>query len=1154
MSELFDRLRERLDPAGTMRRTHGLNLALKLQDPDRLPLLLWDIVVAEPRITRALEALSFVHFARFVPSWDGRALMVTTEFDGPLEPYIMDFVVALGDVFDILLGHVDEAVRPRLPVREHPEAFLEFVRQWNRVPYGERRDRPDDPLFPAGLDFPLYSSYPGRSVIDIVGPRTALPPPVIDRPAAAVDLGDVQGNILVGYRADRAAHLFLRLDDVAEARRWLAAELGGGATGAGPDGAIPRVTDATRWIEPPPRMVNIAFTHAGLETLLPGRVQDLARFPAAFRAGAQARAEGNGDVGDSAPTGWRFGRDAQSIHVVLSMHQKRRAQAAEADETPEAFDQRFTDALDGLRAEASAHGLMVVGEHSARMRPDDREPFGYRDGLSEVRINGLCQPVAPDFQPAASPGEFLLGAGFTSIFGGSSLGSMPADLARNGTFGVLRLLEQDVDLFDRTLSDEALRLDLAPDVLKAQLMGRWPEGGQPLALDPETPRPTTSPNAFDYAPSWEHPEVVDDHAGERCPLGAHVRRVNPRTARVAGQRHSHRLIRRGMPSTWLDEAGQPCRGLLGLFIGASIEHQFEFIQRQWIQRDIAAVGAPPMQDPIAGLRSQPTRFRLSDGREAILPPWVRTRGCLYLFFPGLSMLRGLAPPADREDAATTTGIESFGDVETAAQWMTTEAVVIRDAALALDGIALPTRSPTWPEPALLSTLTFETLRGPQAVEAVATQLRAPWQQRPALAAAPVIAELSPTDPAFMADPYPRYAALRKQQVKVVRVPAYRAWWVLDRAEVQAMLADPGNFLQRPADRLPRGLLTMEAGRHQQVIAAVRDAFQAATRSQAAWTDEAIDHALERIDPLGRFDFVSEFGSVVPSAVYWRIFGLDDGTEEGASEVAQVDALARTMMRHYGQPARPGMNDELVFADAATRLATRLGRRLFKEWLASLVGSQSPGLIGELARRTEAPFRTGALLGFAEALLTLVQLALVHMSAQFLLGTAVRHLLLPDPRSPADPLPWDRLHQLHQTDRGGFEAALELALEEARRVDPPVTLIERFAARTLTIDGVTIERDAPVFAVVAAANRDLDAADAPEEFHWNRKPSGAHLSLGHGIHECVGRQLQARLATAALTRLIEELPELRLSDAQAVPAWVDNIYFRALQSLPVTRCA
>ncbi|MCU0919202.1 MAG: hypothetical protein MUF16_02530 [Burkholderiaceae bacterium] len=86
MSELPDWAAELLKRPQGSQVSHALNLALPLKKTASLPLLLWDIAVAQPKIRTALSDLDFVHYARFVPSWDGSALMVTTEFDGPLEP------------------------------------------------------------------------------------------------------------------------------------------------------------------------------------------------------------------------------------------------------------------------------------------------------------------------------------------------------------------------------------------------------------------------------------------------------------------------------------------------------------------------------------------------------------------------------------------------------------------------------------------------------------------------------------------------------------------------------------------------------------------------------------------------------------------------------------------------------------------------------------------------------------------------------------------------------------------------------------------------------------------------------------------------------------------------------------------------------------
>ena len=100
-----------------------------------------------PVIT-ALDAIGTVHFARFVFLDDDERLAVITTYDGDFEHYIMDFVDHIGPVFDMLLRHMVDP--PPLPVQQHPEEFLAYVR---------RHD--------LGCVGPFYSAYPTRPVIDI---------------------------------------------------------------------------------------------------------------------------------------------------------------------------------------------------------------------------------------------------------------------------------------------------------------------------------------------------------------------------------------------------------------------------------------------------------------------------------------------------------------------------------------------------------------------------------------------------------------------------------------------------------------------------------------------------------------------------------------------------------------------------------------------------------------------------------------------------------------------------------------------------------------------------------------------------------------------------------------------------------------------------
>jgi hypothetical protein len=145
----------------------GLNLFLHLKSPAQMPALLATIQAHQQDVYAALQGLHYVHFARFLPSLDGSALMVITVFDGPartkddpksmtvdpavfefaMKSYIMDFVAVLGPVFTAILEFVQNA--PRLPVEKYPDDFWAFIQQNNVA------------------QVQPWSAYPDMTVIDI---------------------------------------------------------------------------------------------------------------------------------------------------------------------------------------------------------------------------------------------------------------------------------------------------------------------------------------------------------------------------------------------------------------------------------------------------------------------------------------------------------------------------------------------------------------------------------------------------------------------------------------------------------------------------------------------------------------------------------------------------------------------------------------------------------------------------------------------------------------------------------------------------------------------------------------------------------------------------------------------------------------------------
>ncbi len=143
----------------------GLNLRLQLKSPMQMMALLQSIDAVKEQTQAALKNLHYVHFARFLPESDGSALWVITVFDGEfdaennpnayddsMKSYLMDFVVVLGDVFDVMLEFVQDA--PRLPVTQYPRDFIDFVEKNNT-----KRVNP-------------WSAYPRLTVIDIITSRS----------------------------------------------------------------------------------------------------------------------------------------------------------------------------------------------------------------------------------------------------------------------------------------------------------------------------------------------------------------------------------------------------------------------------------------------------------------------------------------------------------------------------------------------------------------------------------------------------------------------------------------------------------------------------------------------------------------------------------------------------------------------------------------------------------------------------------------------------------------------------------------------------------------------------------------------------------------------------------------------------------------------
>ncbi len=478
-----------------------------------------------------------------------------------------------------------------------------------------------------------------------------------------LDLADIQGFIFRGYRMPMVRHFLLTVGVPAQAGQQL------GRLTNGDESDAPQITTAEDWhvgfapgpgdnLTDAPRRkpdycLNVGMTWPGLVALeIPDRVPTLSfKSFGAFTAGAAQRAGLVGDIGASAPENWigNFGKG--NDHVLVTLHAI----------SPDAMAS-YTERLCALFAEGNAFQEVWRQDGMALLEVQDgkpvftaKVPFGYTDGISMTTIRGGPEKYHPDHQEPCEAWLFVLQEEAENY-----IMPEPKELGLNGGFAVFKMIETDVVGFEKFLQSNKDKID--PELLAAKMCGRW-RNGVPLALSPDTDSPPEglTPeqlNNFEYV----NADGSGDPRGIRCPVGAHMRRINPRGQPVTGQgvpggsNNTHRLIRRGLPYGPTYDPTQPYdgieRGLLGYFINSNIEKQYEFVLGHWVN-DSEFAGAvrlnPKSKDPMIGTQDPAESIFVipwPNGAPPIkvtgLATFVKTRAAAYCFLPSITAIKFIA--------------------------------------------------------------------------------------------------------------------------------------------------------------------------------------------------------------------------------------------------------------------------------------------------------------------------------------------------------------------------------------------------------------------------------------------------------------------------------------------------------------------------------
>jgi deferrochelatase/peroxidase EfeB len=514
------------------------------------------------------------------------------------------------------------------------------------------------------------------------------------RPAAKLFSIGIQSLVFggLGFLEFGTCLLFDLPEDVRDARKWLAM-------------VVPHIAfnDGRRLASDRNGAVTLALGARGLKRLgLPE--QGLATFPFAFLEGmtTPARARILGDFDRNASEKWIWGRSQPDVALLIY------------GTSPAGVGDLSRNLIDG----ATKLGMAPPHEIPLKKVTDDKkEPFGFLDGVSQPVIRGTYKGLRnTDPIHRVEPGEFILGYpdnrgnmapgptlpatadpdNFLPLVGAvggfdKSVVETDRDLGFNGTFLVIRQLEQDVDGFNKYCNDAAKRLedrlpwpyDFTEEFIAAKLIGRWPDGsslvryqyesrtraqerGTPVN---ETVRARTAGQAAIEAPVRVAPTQTaegvpvkatrrvgdndflfgaEDPEALRCPFGAHIRRANPRDSFDPGSNdqiaisNRHRIMRVGR--VYQEKAGEN-PGLLFMCLNGDIERQFEFIQQTWLLspsfHGLSCEKDPVLGDGEAGACGFTIPSRQGPIALKPMPAFITTKGGGYFFMPGKRLIEYL---------------------------------------------------------------------------------------------------------------------------------------------------------------------------------------------------------------------------------------------------------------------------------------------------------------------------------------------------------------------------------------------------------------------------------------------------------------------------------------------------------------------------------
>ncbi len=389
---------------------------------------------------------------------------------------------------------------------------------------------------------------------------------------------------------------------------------------------------------------------------------------------------------------------------------------------------------------------------------------------------------------------------------------------------------------------------------------------------------------------------------------------------------------------------------------------------------------------------------------------------------------------------------------------------------------------------------------------------------------------SPTDAAFVQNPYPFYRRLRalgEQAGDLIWWDEYDMACAAGYEAVNAILRDRRFGREMPADlREPvperlaafydieaHSMLELNPPRHTRLRSLVLRAFTSRRIKELAPEIEVLCHQLIDGFPAGEVDLLTAFAQKLPVIIIARLLGVPEAMAD------QLLVWSNAMVTMY-QARRTRIDEDAACAASAE----------FSEFMRGYVDQRRGAPADDLISHLIAAEEDGAKLSTDELITTCILLLNAgHEATVHSMGNGIKTLLE------------------NQVSRAALMPdKIDTLVEEIMRYDPPLHIFTRIAIEDLELFGHKIKRGQSVACLLASANRDPSAYDQSDTFQpaRNIKPN---TSFGGGLHFCVGAPLARLELKIALPILFSRCPDLRLSKT---PRYANLYHFHGLERLEV----